>query len=142
MEGGHLVNANWLVQTPIDIDQRVCNAIHGSSRGVHRHQIKNIHSCAQKEDHCGTHVRLPFFLFNLLYKKNKTTQEKHFCLFTEQSAAAQSFENRLPVFPKFLRSHLHKECLISLSQETQLAIGKYNLQIHYQTQQQLLPGLR
>jgi hypothetical protein len=37
---------------------------------------------------------------------------------------------------------LHKECLISLSQETQLAIGKYNLQIHYQTQQQLLPGLR
>jgi hypothetical protein len=40
MEGGHLVNANRFVQTSIDIDQRVCNAIHGSSRGVHRHQMK------------------------------------------------------------------------------------------------------
>jgi len=40
MEGGHLVNANRFVQTSIDIDQRVCNAIHGSSRGVRRHQTK------------------------------------------------------------------------------------------------------
>jgi hypothetical protein len=29
-----------LVQTPIDIDQRACNAIHDSSRGVRRHQTK------------------------------------------------------------------------------------------------------
>jgi hypothetical protein len=29
-----------LVQTPIDINQRVCNAIHDSSRGVRRHQTK------------------------------------------------------------------------------------------------------
>jgi len=40
MEGGHLVNANQFIQTPIDIDQKVCNAIHGSSRGVRRHQTK------------------------------------------------------------------------------------------------------
>jgi hypothetical protein len=32
--------------------------------------------------------------------KNETTQEKHFRLLTEQSAAAQSYENRLPVFSK------------------------------------------
>jgi len=40
MEGGHLVNANRFIQTPIDIDERVCNAIHGSTRGVRRHQTK------------------------------------------------------------------------------------------------------
>ncbi len=58
MEGGHLMNANRLVQTPIDIDQRVYNAIHGSSRGVRRHQIKNIHNYAQKEEYCETQTFL------------------------------------------------------------------------------------
>ncbi len=40
MEGGHLLNANRLIQTSINIDQGACNAIPGSSRGVRRHRTK------------------------------------------------------------------------------------------------------
>jgi hypothetical protein len=47
MGGEHLLNANRLVQTPIDIDQRVYNAIHGSSTP----NKENIRSYAQNEDH-------------------------------------------------------------------------------------------
>jgi hypothetical protein len=45
-------------------------------------------------------IDCPSFSSTCCTKQNKTTQEKNFCLLTEQSAAAQSFENRLPVFPK------------------------------------------
>jgi len=48
MKGGHLLNANRLVQTPIDIDQRVCNAIHGSSRGVRWHQTKKTSAAVRR----------------------------------------------------------------------------------------------
>ncbi len=54
MEGGHLVNANQLVQTPIDIDQRVYNAIQLIKRCPPTPNKENIRSCAQKEDHFGT----------------------------------------------------------------------------------------
>ncbi len=49
MEGGHLVNANRLVQIPIDIDQKVCNAIHGSSRGVRWHQTKKTSAAMRRK---------------------------------------------------------------------------------------------
>ncbi len=54
MEGGHLVNANRLVQTPIDIDQRVCNAIQLVKRCPPTLNKENIRNCAQKEDHSET----------------------------------------------------------------------------------------
>jgi hypothetical protein len=44
MEGGHLVNANQLVQTSIDIDQRVCNTIQLVKRCPSTPNKKNIHN--------------------------------------------------------------------------------------------------
>jgi len=48
MKGEHLLNANRLVQTLIDIDQRVCNAIHSSSRGVRGHQTKKTSAAVRR----------------------------------------------------------------------------------------------
>jgi hypothetical protein len=50
MEGGHLLNANRLIQTLIDIDQGACNAIPGPSRGVRRHQTKKTSAACGPQD--------------------------------------------------------------------------------------------
>jgi hypothetical protein len=45
-------------------------------------------------------INCPSFSSTCCRKQNETAQEKHFCLLTEQSAAAQSYETQLSVFPK------------------------------------------
>jgi hypothetical protein len=51
MEGGHLVNANRLVQTPIDIDQKVYNAIQLVKRCLptpNKEYIRSYRNCNEK----------------------------------------------------------------------------------------------
>lgn len=53
IEGGHLVNANWFVQTTIGINLKVCKAIQFIKRCQPTSQ-KNIRMLFWKEDHDGT----------------------------------------------------------------------------------------
>jgi len=50
MESRHLLNANRLIQTLIDINQGACNAIPGPSIGVCQHQTKKTSATCGPQD--------------------------------------------------------------------------------------------